>query len=174
VADPEPQETGGPSAEGTGASRLARRRPLLIAIGCVGAGTLLGAVALPGVLARFEPPAATAGETPPPKPDEGPKGIRLEEPIKVMVNVADEHARRVLKADIIFEAKDAAAKQAITERTVETKHWLIALLSEKRLKELEGGDAKDTLRREIKLCINERLGIPDAILQVYFDQFIVQ
>jgi len=152
------------------------RRPLLIAHACVAAGSGIGAVALPGVVSRLEPAAAPAeaAAKPTPAQETPPKGVPLEKPVSVMVNVADENARRVLKADIVLEAQNDKARAAIEERLAEVKNLLISVLSEKRLHDLEGKEAKDGLRREIKLFINERLGIPDAIVAVYFDQFIIQ
>ena len=157
-----------------GAAPRVPLRPLLVAVGCVLAGSLLGAVTVPTVVGAFEQPEAGAQKVEEPAAPEEPKGVSLEEPISVMVNVADENARRVLKADIVVKAKDSAARRIVEDRAIEIKNALISLLSGKRLADLEGREAKDALRREIKLFINERLAVPDAVVQIYFDEFIVQ
>jgi len=151
---------------------MRRLMPLLIALGCVVAGSVLGAVALPAVIARFE--EADKPQELEPKPDPAMRGIPLDEPISLMVNLKDAQSRRVLKADMVFEAKDEEAKKALTERTTEIRHQLISLLSDKQLEEVEGTEQKDMLLRTIRLTLNERLGMPDAILHVYFTQFIIQ
>lgn len=151
---------------------MRRLMPLLIALGCVVAGSVLGAVALPTIIARFE--EADEPQEPKPKPRAATRGIPLDEPITLMVNLKDAQGRRVLKADMVFEAKDEEAKKALTERMTEIRHQLISLLSDKQLDEVEGTKQKDMLLRTIRLTVNERIGIPDAVLHVYFTQFIIQ
>jgi len=145
--------------------------PLLVALGCVLAGSVLGAVALPAVIARMEPEREAARPKPP--PDLRERGVPLE-PIEVMVNLSDEHGRRVLKAAIVLEARNAASKAELETRSVEVKHQLISLLSEKRLQDVEGKGEKEMLLRTIRLSLNERLGLPDAVIRVFFTQFIIQ
>ncbi len=151
---------------------IRRLVPLLAVLGCVLAGSVLGAVALPAVIARFEGAAEAPAEEAGPEPSE--RGIPLDEPVDLMVNLKDEQGRRVLKAAMVFEVRDAAAKQAVAERMTEIRHELIALLSDKQLKEVEGSEQKDLLLRVIRMTVNERVGIPDAVLHVYFSQFIIQ
>jgi len=151
---------------------MRRLMPLLIALGCVVAGSVLGAVALPTVIARFE--EADKPQEPELKPRPAPRGVPLDEPIDLMVNLKDAQGRRVLKAEMVFEAKDEEAKKELTERMTEIRHLLISLLSDKQLEEVEGTKQKDMLLRTIRLTVNERIGIPDAVLHVYFTQFIIQ
>lgn len=146
--------------------------PLLAVLGCVLTGSVLGAVALPRVIARFGERAKP--EAPAPKAEPARRGLPLDERVDLMVNLKDEQGRRVLKAQMIFEARDAEAKAAIAERMTEIRHQLIALLSDKRLEEVEGKEQKDLLLRVIRMTVNECVGIPDAILHVYFTQFIIQ
>jgi len=146
--------------------------PLLVVLGCVVAGSVLGAVVLPAVIARFEDADRAAAA--PPKPEPGRRGIPLDEPIKLTVNLKDAQGRRVLQATMVFEARDEAAKKALTERKTEIQHHLISMLSDKRLEDVEGKQQKDLLLRTIRLTVNERVGIPDAVLHVYFIEFIIQ
>ncbi|MFP4055839.1 MAG: flagellar basal body-associated protein FliL [Candidatus Brocadiia bacterium] len=166
-APAEDQETP-PEASGTG--RFARLAPLLVLLGCALLGTVLGAVALPSVLARFESPARPGERAPRP---EQPKGTSLE-PLEVMVNLADERGRRMLKATIVFRAKDEEAKKEFAAHLTEIRHLLISLLSEKRLEDVEGKEHKDQLLRELRLSVNECLGLPDAVLHAYFTEFMIQ
>jgi flagellar basal body-associated protein FliL len=161
------------AAEGAEAppSRSARLGPLLVALGCVLTGSVLGAVALPTALSKLGG-GAPAPRAPVRQP-EARAGVPTE-PLGVMVNLADERGRRVLKADIVFEVKGKEAKAEIEKRKIEIQHLLISLLSEKRLEDVEGKKEKERLLREIRLTINEHLGVPDAILHVYFAQFLVQ
>ncbi|MFW6162399.1 MAG: flagellar basal body-associated FliL family protein [Planctomycetota bacterium] len=151
---------------------IRRLIPLMAILGCVLAGSVLGAVALPRVIARFEEPGGS--QAPAPQPEPAQRGVPLDEPVDLMVNLKDEQGRRVLKATMVFEVKDEKAKAAVGERMTEIRHRLIALLSDKRLDEVEGKEQKDLLLRLIRMTANECVGIPDAILHVYFTQFIIQ
>lgn len=150
---------------------IRRLLPMFVVLGCALTGSVLGAVALPAMIARFETSEAPPEVKPSPKPV--PRGLPLDE-LDLMVNLADEHGRRVLKAKLVFEAKDSAAKAALETHLVEVKHLLISLLSEKQLGEVEGKQEKETLLRTIRLAVNERLALPDAVLNVYFAEFLIQ
>jgi len=150
------------------------KKPMIIGIACIVLGAIAGATLLPAIVSAMGHPEEQTQDQPTQAQQTRPRGVLIENPITVMVNLADENARRVLKADIVIEGKDRATTAKITQRQVEIKNSLIALLSEKRLADIEGAEAKEALRREIKLFLNERLQIPDAVLDIYFDQFIVQ
>jgi len=152
---------------------IRRLLPLLIVLVCVTVGSVLGAVALPSVLARFEstPTPEPAKPTTQAAPEDS--GVALE-PINLIVNLAGERGRRYLKVNAVLKAKDAAAKAQLEKRSVEVRDLLNSLMSEKRLEDIDGARQRDKLRRELKLSINERLGLPDAVLHVYFDQFIIE
>ena len=173
MAEEEVQEQQEPTLETSPAA--ASKKPMLIGLACIVVGAVAGAIALPTVVSAMggsQPQAEEAKEEP--KEPAKPRGVLLEKPVSVMVNLADENARRVLKADIVIEAKDKTTAATINGRLIEIKNSLIALLSEKRLADIEGAEAKEALRREIKIFLNEKLAIPDAVIEVYFDQFIVQ
>lgn len=172
MAEEETQDQQEPTQEAAAAQ--ASKKPLVVGVACVLAGALAGATILPAVVSALGHPQEQTEQSPKPQPPPERKGVLLDKPITVMVNLADENARRVLKADIILEARDRSTLSRVAARLFEIKNSLIALLSEKRLSDIEGAEAKGALRREIKLFVNERLAIPDAVLNVYFDQFIVQ
>lgn len=150
---------------------IRRLMPLLVVLACVLTGSVLGAVALPAVIARFGTADKPPEVKPPPTP--APRGLPLDE-LDLMVNLSDEHGRRVLKAKIVLEARDGAAKAAVEGRLVEVKHLLISLLSEKQIGDVEGKQEKEMLLRTIRLAVNERLALPDGVLNVYFTEFLIQ
>lgn len=150
---------------------IRRLLPLLIVLVCVIVGSVLGAVALPRLLARVESAPEPASAKPTPGPEDA--GVALE-PIDLIVNLAGERGRRYLKVNTVLKARDEKAKKQLVERTVEVRDLLNSLMSDLRLEELDGAGKRDKLRRRIKLSINEGLGLPDAVLHVYFDQFIIE
>ena len=152
---------------------IRRVLPMLIVAGCVAGGGVLGAVALPAVLAKFESPAGPPDAAPAPAAKPKDAGVSLD-PINLIVNLAGERGRRYLKVNTVLKAKDAKAKAEVEKRRVEVRDLLNSLMSEKRLEDIDGARKRDSLRREIRLSINERLGLPDAVLHVYFDQFIIE
>ena len=161
------QDSPGPAPR----TRARRLLPLLLAAGCVLGGGILGTVALPAVVARLETPEALRK----PEPDlkAAAKAVTME-PITVIANLADESGRRYLRAGVVLEARDEQAKTRLEARAIEVKDLLNSLLSEKSLKDVEGKDKRDQLRREVRLSINERLRLPDAVVQVYFSDFVIE
>ena len=150
---------------------IRRLLPLLSVLACVVTGSVLGSVALPAVIARLGTEGTPAPDEP--KPDQAERGEPLE-PLDLMVNLKDAHGRRVLKAQIVFEAKDRKTKVELEKRTVEIKHLLISLMSDRRLEDIEKKEQKEMLLRTIRLSVNEHVAVPDAVLHVYFTQFLVQ
>jgi flagellar FliL protein len=138
---------------------------------CVLGGSVLGALAVPKLVAKFEKPEAPPA--PPPEPKEEKGGVTLK-PIVVVVNLADERGRRYVKAGVVLEAKDEKAKEEIERRSFEVRDLLNSILSEKRIQDVDSKEKKDQLRREIQLAINESLKLPDGVHRVYFDQFIIE
>jgi len=154
-----------PPARGAGKA-TGGKRGLIIGVVCLAGILLLGAGALAAILhKRDQPPAPADAQT---------KGIVLEERVKLMVNLAQDSRLRVLRADVALEARDETARKELTARMVEVKDLLGALLSEKRLADLEGKGTKAELRGELAAAINRKLALPGAVLRVYFDCFIIQ
>jgi len=145
--------------------------PFALTMACVLGGSVLGALAVPKLVAKFEKPEAPPA--PPPEPKEEKGGVTLK-PIVVVVNLADERGRRYVKAGVVLEAKDEKAKEEIERRSFEVRDLLNSILSEKRIQDVDSKEKKDQLRREIQLAINESLKLPDGVHRVYFDQFIIE
>jgi flagellar basal body-associated protein FliL len=147
--------------------------PIAIPLACVLAGSVLGAVLLPGVVSKFEKPEAPPEPSPVAAKQPANSGIPLA-PIVITVNLAEERGRRYIKVGIVLEAKDSKAKTELENRGIETRDLLNSIMAEKRIQDIDTKEKKDLLRREIQLSINERLGLPDAVTRVYFDQFIIE
>jgi flagellar basal body-associated protein FliL len=166
-----PADSPAPAPASTPAPRGKGFLPVLITMACVLGGSLLGAVAVPKVVARFEKPEAPP--PPPPEPKEENGGITLK-PVVVVVNLADERGRRYVKAGVVLQAKDEKAKDELEKRAFEVRDLLNSILAEKRIQDVDSKEKKDQLRREIQLAINEGLKLPDGVHRVYFDQFIIE
>ena len=146
---------------------------LTVTLAAILFGTLLGTLALPAVIggAGDAGPVAAA----PPEPAAPPEHSDIKvAPIDVITNIAGQFGRRYLKVNVVLEVKDKGVKADAEKRADDLKDLLMCILSDKTLEELEGKDKKDALRGEIRRVVNDRLGSPDAVLHVYFDQFIIQ
>jgi flagellar basal body-associated protein FliL len=151
------------------ASRKGPSKALLITIACVALGSVLGAVGVPKIVAALAP--SESGEEA--EADDAPQGIPLE-PVEIMVNLRDERARRMLKATIVMNVKDDGVKDMYAKRQTEIRNDLISVLSEKKLEDIETKEQKNGLQREILDAVNGVLGVDDAILTVYFTEFVIQ
>ncbi|MDR4509059.1 MAG: flagellar basal body-associated FliL family protein [Candidatus Brocadiaceae bacterium] len=92
----------------------------------------------------------------------------------VIVNLSNSNARRYLKATINFEVKDLNSKSAVVKKGVQIKDRLISILSSRSLEDIEGVEGQQLLRNIIKDTVNVVLKMEDAVLQVYFTEFVVQ
>lgn len=153
-------------------ARPSRFLPVLLMMACVLGGSVLGALAVPKVVARFEKPEAPP--PPPPEPKDEKNAAVTLKPVVIVVNLADERGRRYVKAGVVLQAKDEKAKEEIESRSFEVRDLLNSILSEKRIQDVDSKEKKDQLRREIQLAINESLKLPDGVHRVYFDQFIIE
>ena len=159
------------------ALRLPVRLPLVIAALCVLLGGLLGAIALPSVIACFEDAPQAAAADPPELP---PEESITTEPLELIVNLAKERGRRFLKVRIIFQVKDEETKRRLAKEpiAIAVRDRLNGLLADKTLDDLSGKTKREALRREILGAVNKCLATgkqtSDAVLRVYFDQVTIQ
>lgn len=112
------------------------------------------------------------------KGKEGHEGAEKEESLVVpvdtiVVNLSGSNGRRYLKAKINLEAKDGDVKKIIEAKAIQIKDRLISILSSKTLEDIDGLEAQENLRKEIKDVVDVVLKV-EGVLQVYFTEFVVQ
>ncbi|HHT9109015.1 MAG TPA: flagellar basal body-associated FliL family protein [Candidatus Wunengus sp. YC64] len=112
------------------------------------------------------------------KGKEGHEGVEKEESLVVpvdtiVVNLSGSNGRRYLKAKINLEAKDGDVKKIIEAKAIQIKDRLISILSSKTLEDIDGLEAQENLRKEIKDVVDVVLKV-EGVLQVYFTEFVVQ
>lgn len=142
--------------------------------GVAGASIFVGKV-FPG---EAKPAAAEKAEEPATIQDDTGTKVLFEMP-SLIVNVSGTDCRRYLKVNIPLALSNAKLKKQLEdpdtpEVMIRLKDSLIALLSSKKLEDLDGIGKKNALRREIKDTLNMRLGLKNGITEVYFTEFIVQ
>ncbi|HHT9111925.1 MAG: flagellar basal body-associated FliL family protein [Planctomycetes bacterium] len=112
------------------------------------------------------------------KGKEGKEGANKEEsmivPVETLiVNLSGSNGRRYLKAKINLEAKDGDVKKVIEAKSIQIKDRLISIISSKTLEDIDGLEAQENLRKEIKDAVDVVLKV-EGVLQVYFTEFVVQ
>ena len=91
----------------------------------------------------------------------------------IVVNLSGSNGRRYLKAKINLEAKDGDVKKIIEAKSIQIKDRLISIISSKTLEDIDGLEAQENLRKEIKDAVDVVLKV-EGVLQVYFTEFVVQ
>jgi len=89
------------------------------------------------------------------------------------VNLSGSNGRRYLKVKINLDAKDGGVKKLIEAKSIQIKDRLISILSSKTLEDIEGLEAQENLRKEVKDAVDVVLKA-EGVLQVYFTEFVVQ
>ena len=112
------------------------------------------------------------------KGKEGAEGAEKEEslitPVETLiVNLSGSNGRRYLRTKINLEAKDGDVKKLIETKSIQIKDRLISILSSKTLDDIDGLEAQENLRKEIKDAVDVVLKV-EGVLQVYFTEFVVQ
>jgi len=92
----------------------------------------------------------------------------------IIVNLSGSNLRRYLKARVVFEVRDAEVKGKLDTRTIQVKDRLISIFSSKTIDDVDSVEGRELLKREIKDSVDVVLGVEKAILQVYFEEFVVQ
>ncbi len=113
------------------------------------------------------------------KKKEGEEGAEKEEVVlivpldTIIVNLSASNGRRYLKTKINLEAKDGEVKKTIESKAIQIKDRLISILSSKTLEDIDGLEAQENLRKEIKDAVDVVLKV-EGVLQVYFTEFVIQ
>jgi len=92
----------------------------------------------------------------------------------IIVNLAGNQARRFLKISMVLKLKDEQTLAGIEAKRVFLTDKLNILLSSKTIEQIDGGEKKLELKREIRDEINNLLGVKDAVTEVLFTVFMVQ
>ena len=91
----------------------------------------------------------------------------------LIVNLSGSNGRRYLRVKINLDAKDGDVKKLIEAKSIQIKDRLISILSSKTLEDIEGLEARENLRKEVKDAVDVVLKA-EGVLQVYFTEFVVQ
>lgn len=91
----------------------------------------------------------------------------------IVVNLKEREKLFYLKVTIGLEVSDADVKGEITERQAQLRDDVIALLSGKKVSDLDTLEERNLLKTDITRRINESL-ITGDIMQLYFSDFVIQ
>lgn len=116
--------------------------------------------------------AAAAAEVHRPA-DTATEGGSIYEITGVVVNPAGTQGTRYLSATVGLETYDDHLLEELETREALVRDTLINILSSKRISELYGVTAKDSLRQEIINTLNSKL-LNGRIARVYFTNYVIQ
>ncbi|GJQ48624.1 flagellar protein FliL [Candidatus Kuenenia stuttgartiensis] len=113
------------------------------------------------------------------KSDKDPKEPLPQGPIivtidTIVVNLSGSNLRRYLKAKVILEVRNEEARGKLETRTIQVKDRLISILSSKTIDDIDSVEGREYIKREIKDSVDVILNMEKAVLQVYFEDFVVQ
>ncbi len=91
----------------------------------------------------------------------------------IIVNLNEEGARRYLKVSLNIELDSSKVIEEIEFLKPRLLDSLITLLSSKALKDIEGAEGKEKLRREIVGELNRHLNT-GRVINAYFAEFMIQ
>lgn len=91
----------------------------------------------------------------------------------IVVNIANTHATRYLRAGVTLETSDKKAIKELELRLSQITDILIMILSNKELDDLIDSAGKNQIRREILDKVNAKL-TDGKITNVYFTEFVIQ
>ena len=94
-------------------------------------------------------------------------------PMVVTVNLADSQQRRYLKVTVELGYRSEAMTTEIDKKIPEIRDFIIELFRSKTVSEINTSEGTNTLRRELKAELNQRLKTGE-IVEVYFTEFIIQ
>ncbi|ADD02488.1 flagellar basal body-associated protein FliL [Thermoanaerobacter mathranii subsp. mathranii str. A3] len=80
---------------------------------------------------------------------------------------------KFVKATVQLQVADKNILKTLEERNSEIRDLIIQILRSKTAQEVEGPEGQEKLKNDIKNGINKIIG-EEKIINVYFDEFIVQ
>jgi len=90
-----------------------------------------------------------------------------------VVNVAGEGFQRFLKARVEIEAASPSDRKLLAERTAQIRDAVIAVLSSKRLEDLEAFEGRALLKNQLHQRLGDIAG-PERIRSVLITEFVIQ
>lgn len=129
----------------------------------VAAGLYLGWSSLPGL---------SSGE----KKEAVPASAAIGPMLKIsplIINLKEESGKHYIKTTIILEIGQPEWLEEVRSRVSLLTDLAILTLGDKQLKELQNAEAKENLKKELLIKINQALGSP-KVAQIYFDEFLFQ
>lgn len=97
--------------------------------------------------------------------------IQLEE---LVVNPSGSLGRRFVVVKVALELLDIAVQEDLEQQMPLINDGLIRLLASKNVEYLSNVAARDSLREEMRVVINDRLPNHDGITNVFFTGFVLQ
>ncbi len=97
--------------------------------------------------------------------------IQLDE---LVVNPSGSMGRRFLVVKVALELLDVAVQKELVRQMPLINDGLIRLLASKNVEYLSNIAARDSLREEMRVVINDRLPSQDGVTNVFFTGFILQ
>lgn len=99
--------------------------------------------------------------------------LEVSSPMEFTVNLADSGQRRYLKATVSLAYEASGLETELISRQSELRDLMIGLFRARTVSEISCEEGTDTLRREIKEVVNDRLQT-GKVIQVFFTEFIIQ
>ncbi len=91
----------------------------------------------------------------------------------VVLNPAGSQGTRFLLASVGFGLREAAGAEQMAGRDAEVRDLVIRVLGSRSVTELSEATLRDSIKEEMRDEVTRLLG-PDAVLDVYFPQFVIQ
>ena len=116
------------------------------------------------------------GSSPAQKKEVAPPATAIGPMLKInplVINLREEGARHYIKTTIILEIGHPEWLEEVRSKVPLLTDLAILTLSDKRLKELQDAEAKENLKKELLVKMNQALGSP-KVAQIYFDEFLSQ
>ena len=156
--------------EKKGTAAIRRIKILIVAVaglvligGGVGAALYLGWISIPGFSSTKKTTMI-------------PTAPRLGPMLKInplIINLKEEGGRHYIKTTIVLEIGQKEWIEEVTSRIPLLTDLAILTLSDKRLEDLKNSAAKENLKKELLVKINQALDSP-KVNQIYFDEFLYQ
>lgn len=135
----------------------------LVILGAVaGAGAYFGWIDLPPLFGEEK----TAGSMP---PVTGPM-VRMN---SLVINLKGGNGLHYVKATLVLELEQKKSVEEVQARLAPLTHLAICLLGDKNLEDFRPAGAKEKLKEEMLLKLNDSLAGP-RIRRIYFDEFLFQ
>lgn len=98
---------------------------------------------------------------------------------EVVANLNDTELARFLRMKILLEVNSEYSSQVsalLPEQQAPLKNWMLGMIADKRLEEVQGGVNQARLRREIRDRFNAYLNMDGAepVIDVLFEEFNIQ